>query len=208
MTEHKYQNYNQVEHIFRFAAWSASTAAGSSPLCRFKVEIGAKTLKISDCENLCKGINMLPDENFDYWHKQKCLEIKKNAISLLEENNQSEKAENFSDGIAAKLLNCFLKTVFIVQFEDNLSSTNKNKIGVIHPPIDRILLKGIIENLKILYDETQIEKKKNFWKKDIKLSWSTYTYKEYNKVIQEIKTIQNRRDKPLWDIEWCWKGYQ
>ena len=207
MTKYNHQNYNQVEHIFRFAAWSASTAASSSPLCRFKVEIGAKILKISDCKNLCKGIDMLPDENFDYWHKNKCLEIKKNAISLFKEHKQSEKVKNFSDGIAAKLINCFLKTVFIIQFEDNLSSINKKKIGVIHPPIDRILLKGIIDNLEILYDENQILEKKNFWKK-LSLSWSTYSYDEYDKVIQEIKIIQNRRDKPLWDIEWCWKGFQ
>ena len=95
-------NYNHTEHIYRFAAWSASTAARSSPKCRFSVKIGNKILLDSDLYKYSKSFNYLPEPNeFDIEHKKLCNKIIQSSKKYL--------PKKFSYGIAAKLLNCYFK---------------------------------------------------------------------------------------------------
>ena len=103
--------YDLTEHIFRFAAWSASTAASSSKTCRFKVDKGRQILIDTGLKKLAEGFHNLKDvEEFDAWHDKKCLELKKKAKYILKEASAQKKKKTFTYGIAAKLLNCYLKT--------------------------------------------------------------------------------------------------
>ena len=99
----------------------------------------------------------------------------------------------FSYGVAAKLINLYMKGMFCNVFQyDNPS------VKTIHPPIDR-------ELLKMLYIKNVAGEKK-FWKYYENKGWSNFTMDEYQKVINKIKTIIT--EDGLWTIEKYWKGYQ
>ena len=202
------EKYGQEEHVFRYAAWAASTAAGASQKCRFKVSKGLKLLEEADLNKLAKGFHYLEDvEGFDIWHDEKCEELTKKAKEILNDTKSGEKPR-FTYGVAAKLLNCYLKTIFVTQFIGSLSANEREKVSAIHPPIDRLLLNSIKTNLKQIYADSEIEEKRKFWKsKDIQ-SWSLYEARDYKKVIGEIKQIQEKRNQPLWKIEAFWPGHQ
>ena len=53
------EKYGQEEHVFRYAAWAASTAAGASQKCRFKVSKGLRLLEEADLSKLAKGFHYL-----------------------------------------------------------------------------------------------------------------------------------------------------
>ena len=202
------ESYDQVKHIFRYAAWAASTAAGSSQKCRFKVAKGRDLLAEADLKKLAKGFDYLKDvDEFDKWHDEKCEELVQKAKEILKYTN-SKKKPSFTYGVAAKLLNCYLKTIFVTQFNGSLLPVEREKISAIHPPIDRLLLNSIRSNLDLLYAKSEIINKRKFWKcKDIQ-SWSLYEAGDYKKVIGEIKQIQKKRNQPLWKIEAFWQGHQ
>ena len=202
------EQYGQEDHVFRYAAWAASTAAGASQKCRFKVSKGVVLLKEADLEKLAKGFHYLKEvSEFDIWHDEKCEDLTKKAKEILNDTNSGEKPR-FTYGVAAKLLNCYLKTIFVTQFIDSLSATEKEKVSVIHPPIDRLLINSIKNKLHLIYADTEMEEKRKFWNsKDIQ-SWSLYEARDYKKVIGEIKQIQKKRNQPLWMIEAYWPGHQ
>ena len=135
------------------------------------------------------------------------MELKKKAKYILKEASAQKEEKNFTYGIAAKLLNCYLKTIFVIQFTGSLSTAERKKIGAIHPPIDRWCL-IVYEQLECPYDESQIATKRKFWKGEDIQSWSLYEAENYKKVISEIKQIQKYRKQPLWNIEALWRGYQ
>ena len=202
------EKYGQDEHVFRYAAWAASTAASASKKCRFKVSKGLRLLEEADLSKLAKGFHYLVDvKDFDIWHDEKCEELTKKAKEILNDTKSGEKPR-FTYGVAAKLLNCYLKTIFVTQFIGSLSANEREKVNAIHPPIDRLLLNSIKTNLKQIYADSEIEEKRKFWRsKDIQ-SWSLYEARDYKKVIGEIKQIQKKRNQPLWMIEAYWPGHQ
>ena len=168
-------------HIF--ACWAASRAAGVSPLCRFKVEDGKKILD-----------NLFPDgkidalkstqEKFDKYHE----ELRKKAINTGIVKMQD--GSDMSHGVAAKLINLYLKIVYICG-----SYKNENRINYIHPPIDSLLLDSLYEQ--------KIGKDISIWRN---FKWSKMESKEYQKVIDSIKNLNLR--KGLWSIEEYWIGHQ
>ena len=202
------EQYEQKDHVFRYAAWAASTAASASQKCRFKVSKGVALLKEADLKKLAKGFHCLKEVNeFDVWHDEKCEDLTKKAKEILNDNNSGKKPR-FTYGVAAKLLNCYLKTIFVTQFVGSLSAKEKEKVSVIHPPIDRLLINSIKNKLRLIYADSEIEEKRKFWNsKDIQ-SWSLYEARDYKKVIGEIKQIQKKRNQPLWMIEAYWPGHQ
>ena len=169
---------------------------------------GVGLLKEADLEKLAKGFHYLKEvSEFDIWHDEKCEDLTKKAKEIFNDTNSGEKL-GFTYGVAAKLLNCYLKTIFVTQFIDSLSATEKEKVSVIHPPIDRLLINSIKNKLHLIYADTEMEEKRKFWNsKDIQ-SWSLYEARDYKKVIGEIKQIQKKRNQPLWMIEAYWPGHQ
>ena len=85
--------YTRNDHIHNFAAWTASTAARTSPKCRFKVEVGSQILSNS---SLPAYINDYRDisraEDFDTRHR----ELRNELIQLAR-----VKGLQFSHGISA-----------------------------------------------------------------------------------------------------------
>lgn len=177
--------YSINEHKHIFAAWAASRAA-SVITCRFKVQQGKEILEKANINLLSNDINNLPcSEDFDEKH----LEWRNNVISTALEYRLK-----FSHGIAAKLINIYLKTIYVCG-----SNYNDPRVRAIHPPIDRVLLDALYKhNVGNLKDE---------WNKARKISWSKLNSKQYYNVILAIKKVFPD-NSGLWQIEKYWKGHQ
>ena len=182
-----FADYSLHDHKHRFSVWVASTAAMASPKCSFTVEIGKKILESADIEKSIQSIPKIKTQDkFDKWHTDIC-------------NRLISKAKNFNIkgsftfGVAAKLLNCYLKSYFI----DHL-----DRLKFIHPPIDRLLL------LKLA--DKNFGDNKRFWGKKAKKGWSNFEKEDYSEVIKNIKETLNKIDgsSSLWKIEYYWVGYQ
>jgi hypothetical protein len=179
-------NYSIEEHKHRFASWAASRGASTSPKCRFEVELGKILLEQSGLQEIAQSINSLPNPNeFDIQHR-----IWRNKIIDIAEQHQKK----FTHGIAAKLINLYLKSIFVCG-----ENINNNKIKTIHPPIDSILLEELYKQ--------NIGNQKEAWNKAKKTRWSKFNSDDYEEVIQAIK-ISIKEDTGLWEIEQYWQGYQ
>lgn len=179
-------NYTIEEHKHILSTWAAATAASSSPKSRFKVETAKKVLEDLNIQELIKEIPQIKSsEAFDAWHDIQCSALVRIA---------KEEIKGFSYGVAAKLLNCYLKVYFLDQL---------NRFSFIHPPIDRPLL-GNLEKM-------DIGSKKKEWKKYKSKGWSNFSREDYKQVIAFIKeALQHefKDEKSLWKIEYYWPGHQ
>ena len=172
-------------HNHRFAAWAASTAASASPLCRFKVEKGISILEDIGFKASLRTPEQLPIPSLlDQVHR----EWRENAIQQAGKNNL-----NFSHGVAAKLINCYLKVRFVCA-----GHHNHDHVKGLHPPIDAILLKGLAKK--------NIGGFSSYWVHYHKARWSKYTSDQYEEVIDLIR--RSIPDRPLWEIEREWQGHQ
>ena len=187
-------SYSLHEHSFRFAGWCASTAAGRSPNCRFTIETGMKIISISGVKEKFQTWDDLPstEQSFDELHK----DLTKQIIHVAHSSSIELKGKkrSFTYGIGAKLLNCYLKPIYLASNQNVFSPSLSYKAALIHPPVDRILL----QNCKSLA-KPHFEELKN-------ISWSTFSEKEY---FFAIKLIRNfLKDEPLWKIEYYWDGHR
>jgi hypothetical protein len=97
-----------------------------------------------------------------------------------------------SDGIAAKLLNVYLKAAFVCGGEHD-----QPRVKVIHPPIDRVLLIGLAGSPEM--------KSKTDWKRFH--PWTDLDSERYQDLIGCIRAALPEGE-PLWKIEEYWPGYQ
>ncbi|MDQ6967953.1 MAG: hypothetical protein Q9M14_04645 [Mariprofundaceae bacterium] len=172
------------EHKHRYASWAASRAS-SVKGCRFTVLQGKMLLEKIGMLSLVNYPDKLPISNkMDVKHKEWRLSIISEAekMSLL-----------FTHGVAAKLINMYLKTIFVCG-----GYNSHQNVVALHPPIDAVLLKSLRLN--------NIGGYKVQWKQAEKAKWSKFSSEEYEKVIKCIKEYMN--EKPLWLIEEHWQGYQ
>lgn len=175
--------YTINTHRHTFSAWCASTAAGASPKCRFRVEEGFKVLSKSriSCCSLDIELSRLNHSNFDQWHRTRCLKLMRSA--------KESEISGFSYGVAAKMLNCYIKAAYLTDLE---------KYPFIHPPIDRLLLSELRKK--------NFDQKRSIWGEYEKLGWSNYTQLDYEALIKEIKDSLSDISQ-LWKIEFYWSGY-
>jgi len=182
-----FADYSLHDHKHRFSAWAASTAARASrKKCHFSVEEGKKILESVDIEESIQRIPKIETQGkFDEWHIDIC-----NHLIL---KAKSHSIQGFTFGVAAKLLNCYLKSYFIDYLDE---------LKFIHPPIDRLLLKKLADN--------NIGEIEGFWRDKEKKGWSNFEEKDYSEVIKNIKETLNKIDdsSSLWKIEYYWVGYQ
>lgn len=193
-------DYDIQSHRFRFAAWCAATAASASSKCRFSVETGVQILKISRMDELAKGWGKLPPpEDFDRFHSECCVAIVTAAGETSPDKFSGTAGEGkFTYGVAAKLLNCYLKPLFVAGVQETLSSENIAKQNAIHPPIDRLLLAE-------LYKDNAFGEQK-FWKEYMQLGWSNFGQDDYRNCVEMMKS--KLLSRPMWEIEKYWKGFQ
>ena len=93
----------------------------------------------------------------------------------------------FTHGIAAKLINLYLKAKFSCgDYADH------PHVAALHPPIDSLLLKA--------FNRTKLPTER------LPVHWSTFDSQTYRQAIHALR--ETRNGFPLWTAESMWKGYQ
>jgi hypothetical protein len=180
-------HYSIHEHKHRFAAWAASRAA-STQACRFTVLDGKSIIEETELYKLDGNPDLLPQSNdIDTRHREwRC-----SVVNLA----QKRELQNFSHGVAAKLINIYLKSMFVCG-----GHAAHRKVTSLHPPIDRLLLNAL-HNEK---ESPEFEA----WINARRIRWSNLNSDQYETLIDSIKKRQVRKCEELWQIEDLWRGYQ
>lgn len=175
--------YTFLEHKNRFASWCGASAAGKSPKCRFKVSQGAALIKKV---RLCRDVENIAWENikggFDQWHSDRCESLMQTATDY--------GIQGFSYGVAAKLLNCYIKAFWI---------GDERVLSVAHPPIDRVLLEHL--------ESCDVFESRSFWRSYKNKGWSNFSEADYKAVITKIRSSLSEHGA-MWAIEKYWPGFQ
>jgi len=183
--------YSIEEHQHRFAAWAAGRAANVNG-CRFTVEQGKSILEGAGLKQIASGINNLPGSNdFDAKHCEWRIEIIKEAKK---HNDKKGKSLQFTHGVAAKLINIYLKSVYVCS-----GNHDDPKVKAIHPPIDSVLLEALYQQ--------NIGGKRTDWQAARIARWSKLDSSQYQNVITAIKGVFSS-GSGLWQVEKYWRGYQ
>tara|TARA_Y100000741_G_scaffold191455_1_gene145754 strand:- start:7 stop:636 length:630 start_codon:yes stop_codon:yes gene_type:complete len=205
-------SYNLDFHKHILSKWAASRAASQSKGFKFSVELGSKLLlfgkkgsQASDQEfiDYIKQIeNFNSQDDYDSWHHQTIVNMTSYTDELkhlLDKHNKS--FNNYTYGIAAKILNCYLKVFFLESFG------NQKFADFIHPPVDAILLKALRKEDKKLFNF------KNSVFTNIGVlkipTWTRINENEYKMIIKLMKEfVSSKNQKGLWKIEFFWIGHQ
>ncbi len=176
--------YTIDKHKHRFAAWAASRAASVNG-CRFSVEQGKQIIESCKINKVISSINNLPKpSNFDMRHR----EWRNNIIEVAQQKQLA-----FTHGVAAKLVNIYLKSIFVCG-----GSHNETRVKAIHPPIDSVLLDQLYK--------LNIGGQRKEWQTARRIKWSKFNSEQYENVINAIKRVLPE-DSGLWQIEEYWKGF-
>jgi hypothetical protein len=176
--------YDIIEHKHRYSAWAASRAA-STKTCRFNVLQGKSIIEDIGLQMLVRGPEHLPLPcEIDGAHREwrECALKSASRMNLM----------GFGHGIAAKLINVYLKGAFVCAGHDAHPS-----VAALHPPIDSLLLEALAEHDSL---------RETLWKQARKIKWSKFGSSEYEMVIKGVRALQGSR--PLWQVEEHWRGYQ
>lgn len=179
--------YPIEEHTHRSAAWDAATSARASPLCRFTVQAGKEILE--DCgfsaEKLASPDQLPTPEELDREHRRWRAAVVAAA---------GTKGIAFTHGIAAKLINSYLKARFICG-----GHHEHERVRCLPPPIDAVLLKALADN--------DVGGFRAEWRRFHVAAWSKFDSLQYEGVIGLIRRALPAGE-PLWKIEKYWQGYQ
>ncbi|EGQ8059299.1 hypothetical protein ORN63_000891 [Vibrio parahaemolyticus] len=176
--------YTITEHKHRFSAWAASRAS-SVKETRFTVKQGKQLIESIGLDTLVDNPDKLParvdiDKQHRLWREQLIAEASKIGLT-------------FTHGVAAKLINMYLKSALVCGGYDS-----HVKVVDLHPPIDAVLLNALcrsnIGGLKFRWKEAELAR------------WSKFSSDQYEQVIQSIREVMGSR--ALWEIEEFWKGHQ
>ena len=175
--------YSIELHCHQFAAWAAARAA-SVKGCRFSVAQGRALLERCGF-GAQMGVAALPkpkamDASHAEWRKAICDEAAEEDIQM-------------THGIAAKLINVYLKARFV-----HPPYHRNSKIRALHPPIDRLMLDAMAK--------ANFGGEAKLWRETSRKGWSNLNGQDYRRVIAEIRV--GLRGEPMWTIEEFWRGYQ
>jgi len=206
-----------------FAALYSSKATRRARPLIFDEEKGIDIIEKSGMRDLWPDWESLPSSNnFDKCHSQLRNEMCKIASFVLKEEIRKSN-QVFTHGRAAKLINIYLKSLFLASPQETLSLENIAKRNAIHPPVDRVLAEGLRDIAKkrekpsgIMIDEWEsIRKNKETWDMLIKphgsggKPWSKMSQFEYMDVIDSIReVVESSGNQGLWTIEKYWQGFQ
>lgn len=172
-------------HRHRFAAWAAASAASVSPLCRFTVHQGVTILEAAGFTPALSHPDLLPEAAQ--------LDVQHHAWRLAVINAAKIHRLKFTHGVAAKLINVYLKARFVCA-----GHHAHPRVQALHPPIDAVLLHCLAE-MKFGGCEAD-------WRRWHRQRWSKFDSAQYQAVIDLIRRCQS--DQPLWTIEYHWQGHQ
>jgi|JI10StandDraft_1071094.scaffolds.fasta_scaffold17172_3 hypothetical protein len=174
-------------HNHRFAAWAAGRAASTSTW-RFTVEAGRKLLESCGFTPDMAAPDTLPDATRTDGAHTDWRAAMKAATAVMYPS-----APVLTDGIAAKLINVYLKARFVCGGFAN----HPNVVGL-HPPIDSLLLKELA--LKDFAGRARE------WRTAYRVGWSNFDGQQYQSVVDSIRGGLN--GQPMWMIEKFWKGHR
>ncbi|MBX5249980.1 hypothetical protein HJC03_06135 [Rhizobium sp. NLR4b] len=183
-------DYELDENRNRFSSWAAVTAARASRNCRFTRAEGFLLLSSSGLSRIGTSWDDLPDASaLDTFHRQLRDRLCEAADGLW-----SARDHGFSHGVAAKLINVYLKAMYLSGVEINQAPDNvRLKANALHPPIDRMLLAELASG--------DVGGRAQFWRKQMNRGWSNFTSEEYESTIDAIRHVTGG---PLWKIEKHW----
>ena len=170
--------YSHFQHRHNFAVWCAARAVqrgfAKTPKLKKALESSGVVEFIKDIEETC-----VSQVEFNMLHERWCYSILRTG--------EKDNVEGASYGRAAKLLAVYIKSMIVIQVGVNNLST------VAHPPIDRIILQNISEDVNIIHPN------KASWKK---IKWTQLKKADYNNLIADFRHIFEGR--PFWFIEEYW----
>ncbi len=175
--------YGIGRHQHLYAAWAASRAA-SVKGCRFRVEQGRSILEACGFTDNFYNPKLLPSaSDTDATHRKWRAAVIKAARA---------QGLDFTHGVAAKLINCYLKSRFVCggHHEDA-------RVSSLHPPIDAVILKALAE---------LGGKDAGQWRGLSAVRWSKFSSEDYEHAIRLIQG--SLKGAPMWMIEEHWKGNQ
>ena len=172
-------SYTIEHHQHRFAAWAASRAASFG--CHFKVEQGREILEECGFAGLAKPEQLPSPDRIDMGHRHW-------RGKIIEAANT--RGKSFTHGIAAKLINVYLKSRFVCG-----GHHSDERVRNLHPPIDRELL-ATLARLNV----------GGYGKRWSEHNWTELDSDQYEQLIAFIR--DSLKGKPLWMIEEHWKGNQ
>lgn len=177
--------YTIEEHKHISAAWGAATGARASKLCRFSVAVGRQILEEAGFTAQFRVSDLPPPEALDRKH-----EVWRTTVI------NAAKMRNcpFTHGIAAKLINSYLKERFVCGGDHE-----NDRVKCLHPPIDAILLDALAK--------ADFGGHRREWRRFHDARWSKFDSATYQGVIDLIRRSLPEAE-PLWKIEEHWRGYQ
>lgn len=129
--------------------------------------------------------NLPSPQDFDSVHRKWRKKIIRSAV---------RQKLKFSHGVAAKLINIYLKAGFVCA-----GHHNNSRVRAIHPPIDRMLLNEL--------SKQDVGGLHRTWNKARRIRWANFNSTDYEAVISNIRTAFPDI-KALWEVEKYWRGYQ
>ena len=103
----------------------------------------------------------------------------------------------FTHGVAAKLINCYFKALFVCGMPGALPDVQQRKLNAIHPPVDRLLMTQLTT-----YNAGGVAA---FWRHYRDIGWSAFDSSQYEAVIDAIRALTKGE---LWRVEEYWVGFQ
>lgn len=186
--EDKLHRFSFDDHRRRFAAWAAATASRSSKNCRFTRNQGVLIIERSGLSELIAWQDLPIADDFDETHRELRMAVCKVAARVLD-----SMPERFSHGVAAKLINVYLKCLFLSGPASSYDVSTKEKADALHPPIDRLLLSNLAAN--------DIGGKGKLWRNQCLKGWSNFNSEDYQETIDNIRDVTRGS---LWKIERYW----
>lgn len=185
------EEFTIENHKYKFAVWAAGRAASVKDQ-RFSVKSAKKLIDHINLQAYIDKPDSLPD-NFDTIHHTWCKSLIEKSVEIFDEKVQLKKIKY---GVAAKLINVYLKTILVCgRYHEH------EKVKKIHPPIDRLLFKGLAQ--------CNVGGQKDFWKEHLGKGkgWSQIDEEAYKEVIEKIKEC-TASGSGLYTIEHFWVGHQ
>ena len=176
--------YGIERHRHLFAAWAAGRAASVAG-CRFKVEQGLDILVSCGFDEDFTTPERLPaPAKTDVCHR---------AWRRLVVRQAARHNLTFTHGVAAKLINCYLKSRFVCG-----GYHAHARVKSLHPPIDDVMLRTLARQ--------DIGGYRKEWLHARAARWSKLDSKSYERLIQLIRLCL--KGEPLWMIEQYWQGHR
>lgn len=190
--------YDLIEHRHRLAVWAAARAASRGGEWGVTVERAFDWIAHLGLRNLLIGYdNLIAPDQFDEQHRSW-------RHKVIDRAGMNDAGASLSHGKAAKLINAYVKVGVVCascEADGQIPIAGRARIGAIHPPIDRILLRRLPRREGT--DDAAFFAAIR--------PWSQFNSNEYERVIERLRAIalSCRPNEPLefWQLEQFWAGH-